>query len=146
MEASNRESEVAAMREVIEMIRGEEQMAKEEARSSILAAESGVHSLQDRLSKEEAANRDANARRLQAEAYARQASERERPITALHSELGELRLRLKQQEELQARSQQSWKLEIEAERLRSQQHSQRSSNAPYSSRISETGWEFVSSQ
>ncbi|CAE7268027.1 unnamed protein product [Symbiodinium sp. CCMP2456] len=146
MEASSRESEVAAMREAIEMIRGEEQMAKEEAKSTVLAAESGIRALQDRLSKEEAAKLEANAGMHQEEAYARQVSERERPITALHSELGELRLRLKQQEELQTHSQQSWKLEIEAERMRSQQHSQRSSNAPRSSRTSETGWECVSSQ
>ena len=92
MEASSRESEVAAMCEAIE------QMAKEEAKSTILATESGIYALQDRLSKAEAAKLEADAGMHQAEVYARQASERERPITALHSELGELRLRLKQQE------------------------------------------------
>ena len=93
-------------------------MAKEEANSTILAAESGVYALQNRLNKEEIAKHEANMKMEQAEFHAQQARERERPVTALHSELGELRLRLKQQKELQARSQQAWKLELEAERLR----------------------------
>ncbi|CAE7271262.1 unnamed protein product [Symbiodinium sp. CCMP2456] len=99
MESSSRESELAATRETIEMIKGEERMAKEEANSAILAAESGVFALQDRLNKAEVAKHEANVGMQQAELHAQQALERERPITALHSELGELRLRHKQQEE-----------------------------------------------
>lgn len=149
MESSNsssRESELAAMRETIEMIKGEERMAREEANSTILAAESGAFALHNRLNKEEIAKHEANLRTEQAEFHAQQALGRERPVTAVHSELGELRLRLKQQEELQSRSQQAWKLELEAEHLRNQQHSQRSSKAPWSSKTSETGWEYVSRQ
>ena len=145
LDASNNLAAATIMREKIEMIRAEELTAKEKANEKILAAELGVQNLHDRLAKEEFANSEANARMEQAELHARQAFEREIPVTALHSELGELRQRLKQQEELQSLSHQSWKQELEAER-RLHLASQRSSNTALSSKTSETGWEFVGSR
>ena len=82
--------------------------------------------------------------------------------SALHSEVGELRRRLKQQEEPQARSQQAWRQEIEIARRQTdrQTHrhthththtlthlaSQESSSMPLSSKTSDAGWEYVHSQ
>ena len=55
--------------------------------------------------------------------------------TALHDELGELRQRLRQQEELQVRCQQAWKQELEAARGQHHQVSQQSSSVPISSKF-----------
>ena len=115
-ESSQSQSALAFMTSNVEMMRGEEQATKDEARSAVLAVESGVQSLQDRLGKEEIARSEVARRMEQAEDHIRQPRERERPLSALHDELGELRQRLKQQEELQLRAQQMWKQELDAAR------------------------------
>ena len=66
--------------------------------------------------------------------------------SAFHSEVGELRRRLKQQEEFQARSQQAWRQEIEIARRQTHVASQQSSSMPLSSKTSDAGWEYVHSQ
>ena len=53
---------------------------------------------------------------------------------------------MKQQEELQVRNQQTWKQELEAARRQHHQVSQQSCSVPISSKTSEAGWEYVSSQ
>ena len=61
-------------------------MAQEEATVRVLAAESGVQSLHNRLSKEEIARSEVPLKMEQAEAYVQQARARERPLSALHDE------------------------------------------------------------
>ena len=67
-------------------------------------------------------------------------------LSALHSEVGELRRRLRQQEETQARTQQTWRQEIEVARRQHHVPSQPSSSMPLSSKTSDAGWEYVQSQ
>ena len=135
----------------VEMTRGAEQATKtrQEAQCLQWNLEFNLYNLQDRLNKEENAPSEAARRVEQAEDHIRQARERERPLSALHEELGELRQRLKQQEELQLHAQQMWKQELDgldAARRVPQQVSQQSSSMPISSRTSDAGWEYVRSQ
>ena len=86
---TNIQSAVAFMSNKINVMREEEQATQKEARSAILAVESGVHSLHDRLSKEEIARSEVAQRMEQTEARLRQARVNQRLLFALHEELGE---------------------------------------------------------
>ena len=141
MESSTSQSAIAIMKERLDMLKDEEQAAQEEANGRVPAAESGARALQSRLSKEEIARSEANVKLEQAEVFARQARERERPLTTLHDELGKLRQRLNQQEELQVHSQQAWKQELEAAHRQHHQVYQQSCSVPLSSKTSDAGWE-----
>ena len=103
MEASQHLSAVAVMKEQMGLMKNEENILREEASKRVSAMESGARDLQNRLDREEFGRSEATLRLERAEAIAAQS--RDVPLTALHGELGELRQRLRQQEELQARSQ-----------------------------------------
>ena len=103
--------------------------------------EPGAQDLRNRLDREEFARSETMSRLRQAETAA--LHERDVPLSALHGELGELRQRLRQQEEFQARSQQAWRQEIEMARRQAHLTSQ---HMPLSSKTSDAEWEYVHSQ
>ena len=136
---------VVIMKERMGLMKSEENALQEEANKRVLAMESGARDLQSRLDREEVARSEATLKMEQAEAIAKQT--RDAPLTAVHGELGELRQRLRQQDEIQIRSQQAWKQEQKAARRRHAHHtSQQSSSLPLSSKTSEAGWEYLNNQ
>ena len=138
-EASQNLFAVAVMKEQMGLMKSEENALREEASKRVSDMESGAQNLRNRLDQEEFARSETMSRLRQAEAAALQA--RDMLLPALHGELGEIRQRLKQQEEVQARSQQAWKQEIEAARRQAHMTSQQSSSMPLSSKTSDAGWE-----
>ena len=157
MEAFQNLSAMAIMKEQMGMMRNEESALRDEANKKMSDLESGAQELRNRLDREEFAKSQTMVRLRQMETIT--VNEGGLSPSALHSEVGELRRRLKQQEELQARSQQAWRQEIEIARRHTHTHtpththththtrlaSQQSSSMPLSSKTS-AGWEYVHSQ
>ena len=146
MEASQNLSTLAIMKEQVELMKNEENMMRDEATKRMSFLESGARELRSTLDREELAKSEVVLRLRQMEMTA--GNDSGMSPSALHSEVGELRRRLRQQEEFQARSQQAWRQEIETAQARRQQHvsSQQSSSMPLSSKTSDAGWEYVQSQ
>ena len=144
MEASQNLSTIAVMKEQMGLLKNEENAIRDEASKRMSYLESGVQELRNTLDREEFAKSETMLRLRQVEML--NGNDGGVSPSALHSEVGELRRRLKQQEEFQARSQQAWRHEIEM--VRRQQHvsSQQSSSMPLSSKTSDAGWEYVQSQ
>ena len=144
MEASQNSSAVAIMKEQMGLMRNEESALWDEANKRVSDLESGAQDLRNRLDREEFAKSETMLKLRQAET----ATSREHDVSpsALHSEVGELCRRLKQQEEFQARSQQAWRQEIEIARRQTHLASQQSSSLPLSSKTSDAGWGYVHSQ
>ena len=120
MEASQNLSAMAIMKEQMGMMRNEESVLRDEANKKMSDLESGAQELRSRLDREEFAKSQTMMRLRQMETIT--VNEGGLSPSALHSEVGELRRRLKQQEELQARSQQAWRQEIEIARRNTHTH------------------------
>ena len=128
----------------MELVKNEENMIRGEATKRMSLLESSARELRSMLDREELAKSEVVARLRQAEMAARH--DNGLSPTALHSEVGELRRRLRQQEELQARNQRAWRQEIEMAQRQQHVSSQQSSSIPLSSKTSDAGWEYVQSQ
>ena len=144
MEASQNLSTLAIMKEQVELMKNEENMVRDEATKRMSLLESGARELRSTLDREELAKSEVVMRLRQVEMTA--GNDSGTSPSALHSEVGELRRRLRQQEEFQARSQQAWRQEIEMARRQQHVSSQQSSSMPLSSKTSDAGWEYVQSQ
>ncbi|CAE7220807.1 unnamed protein product, partial [Symbiodinium microadriaticum] len=118
MEASQNLSTIAVMKEQMGLLKNEENAIRDEASKRMSYLESGVQELRNTLDREEFAKSETMLRLRQVEML--NGNDGGVSPSALHSEVGELRRRLKQQEEFQARSQQAWRHEIEM--VRRQQH------------------------
>ena len=106
--------------------------------------ETGALELRNSLNREEHAKSEVAPKLQQVEMAS--GVESGTNLSALRSEVGELRRRLRQQEEFQARTQQAWKQEIELARRQHHVPSQPSSSMPLSSKTSDARWEYVQSQ
>ena len=113
-------------------MKNEETAICDEANRKMSAVESGAQELRNRLDREEFAKSETMLRLRQVEMIT--GNESGTSPSALHSEVRELRRRLRQQEELQARNQQAWRQEIEMARRQPQVSSQQSSSMPLSSK------------
>ena len=144
MEASQNFSTLAIMKEQLELMKNEENMMRDDANKRMSFLESGARELRSTLDREEHAKSEVMMKLQQVEMTA--GSDSGTNLSALHSEVGELRRRLRQQEEFQAGSQQAWRQEIELARRQQHVSSQQSSSMPLSSKTSDAGWEYVQSQ
>ena len=144
MEASQNLSVVAIMKEQMGLMKNEEPAMRDEAAKKMSCLESGAQDLRSLLDREEFAKSETMSRLRQVEMNT--VNDGGVSPSALHSEVGELHRRLKQQEELQARNQQAWRQEIEMARRQHHVSSQQSSSMPLSSKTSDVGWEYVHSQ
>ena len=149
MEASQNFSTLAIIRskwskEQMELMKNEENMMRDEANRRMSFLEKGALELRNSLDREEHAKSEVVTKLQQVEMTS--GVESGANLSALHSEVGELRRRLRQQEEFQARTQQAWKQEIELARRQHHVPSQPSSSMPLSSKTSDAGWEYVQSQ
>ncbi|CAE7316995.1 unnamed protein product [Symbiodinium microadriaticum] len=106
MEASQNLSVVAIMKEQMGLMKNEEPAMRDEAAKKMSCLESGAQDLRSLLDREEFAKSETMSRLRQVEMNT--VNDGGVSPSALHSEVGELHRRLKQQEELQARNQQAW--------------------------------------
>ena len=144
MEASQIFSTLAIMKEQMELMKNEENMMRDEANRRMSFLETGAHELRNSLNREERAKSEVATGFRPVEMAS--SVESGTSLSALRSEVGELRRRLRQQEEFQARNQQAWKQEIELARRQHHVPSQPPSSMPLSSKTSDAGWEYVQSQ
>ena len=128
----------------MELMKNEDNVMRDEAHRKMSYLETGALELRHSLDREEHAKSEVVTRLRQAEMTS--GNDNNANLSALHSEVGELRRRLRQQEEIQARTQQAWRQEIEIARRQHHLPSQPSSSMPLSSKTSEAGWEYVQSQ
>ena len=143
MEASQNLSTLAIMKGQVELTKNEENMMRDEATKRMSLMESSARELRSTLDREELAKSEVVMKLRQMEMTAGNDSG---VSPSAHSEVGELRRRLRQQEEFQARNQQAWRQEIEMARRQQHVSSQQSSSMPLSSKTSDAGWEYVQSQ
>ena len=132
------------MKEQMGLMKNEETAMRDEATKKMSYLESGAQEVRNLLDREEFAKSETMLRLRQVEMTT--GNDGGVSPSALHSEVGELRRRLKQQEELQAHNQQAWRQEIEMARRQHHVSSQQSSSTPLSSKTSDAGWEYVHSQ
>ena len=144
MEASQNFSSLTIMKEQMELMKNEENMIRDEANRRMSLLETGALELRHSLDREEHAKSEVVRKLRQFEMTS--GNDSGANLSALHSEVGELRRRLRQQEETQARAQQAWRQEIELARRQHHVPSQPSSSMPSSSKTSDTGWEYAQSQ
>ena len=143
-EASQNLSAVTIMKEQMGLMKNGENALWDEANKKMSDLESGAQELRNRLDREEFAKSETMMRLRQMETTT--VNEGGVSPSALHSEVGKLRRRLKQQEEFQARSQQAWRQEIKIARRQPHLASQQYPSMPLSSKTSDAGWEYVHSQ
>ncbi|CAE7949677.1 unnamed protein product [Symbiodinium sp. KB8] len=111
MEASQNFSTLAILKEQMELMKNEDNVMRDEAHRKMSYLETGALELRHSLDREEHAKSEVVTRLQQAEMTS--GNDNNANLSALHSEVGELRRRLRQQEEIQARTQQAWRQEIE---------------------------------